>query len=154
MSLDTNLIIYAFDPAAGSKSALARRILKAAAVAELVLPLQVLNESFAVLTGRFAWPRKQARDALDELATDVAIAAPSVELSWKAMRLADPHGLSFWNALIVAGAAEAGCSLLLTEDLQDGREFGAADVGRAIRILNPFSETNAATLSALGFIDE
>lgn len=40
--------------------------------------------------------------------------------------------LAFYDALIVAAAAEAGCPTLLTEDLQHGRRFGE------VTIRNPF----------------
>ncbi len=42
------------------------------------------------------------------------------------------HGLSFWDALVVRSAKQAGCSVLLTEDFQHGREM------EGLRIVNPF----------------
>lgn len=42
------------------------------------------------------------------------------------------HGLSFWDALVVRAAKQAGCGVLLTEDLQDGREIDG------VRIVDPF----------------
>jgi predicted nucleic acid-binding protein len=33
-------------------------------------------------------------------------------------------GLSWWDAMIVASAQEAGAVRLLTEDMQEGRRFG------------------------------
>jgi predicted nucleic acid-binding protein len=46
--------------------------------------------------------------------------------------------LSFWDALIVQAAAAANCTILLTEDLQDG-----LDVGNLI-VRNPFTADNFA----------
>jgi predicted nucleic acid-binding protein len=40
--------------------------------------------------------------------------------------------LSFWHAPVVSAANCAGCAYLLTEDLQDGRDF------EGTRVLNPF----------------
>jgi predicted nucleic acid-binding protein len=37
-----------------------------------------------------------------------------------AIELAVSHRLSFWDAIVLASAAEAGCRLLLSEDLQSG----------------------------------
>ncbi len=34
--------------------------------------------------------------------------------------MAARHGFSFYDALIVASALEAGCTTLLSEDMQDG----------------------------------
>jgi len=43
------------------------------------------------------------------------------------------HRLSFWDALIVRAAAQAGCELLLSEDLNDGQMI------EGVRIENPFA---------------
>ena len=43
------------------------------------------------------------------------------------------HGLSFWDAMIWAVAKEAGATVLLTEDLQTGRELGG------VTFLSPFA---------------
>ena len=51
-----------------------------------------------------------------------------------ALALARDHRLSFYDALIVAAAQEAGCDTLYTEDMQHGRKFGG------LVIVNPFVE--------------
>jgi predicted nucleic acid-binding protein len=47
----------------------------------------------------------------------------TAETHAQALALARDHGLSFYDALIVASALEAGCDTLYSEDLQDGRRF-------------------------------
>jgi predicted nucleic acid-binding protein len=49
-----------------------------------------------------------------------------------AVKLARGGTLSFYDALIIA--ADAGCRVVLTEDLQHGRKFGA------VMVENPFPE--------------
>lgn len=39
------------------------------------------------------------------------------------LALAERHGFSTWDAMIVASALLAGCDVLWTEDLQDGMEI-------------------------------
>jgi predicted nucleic acid-binding protein len=39
----------------------------------------------------------------------------------KASRLRTQHQFSYWDSLIVAAALEAGCSVLYSEDMQDGQ---------------------------------
>jgi len=51
-----------------------------------------------------------------------------------ARTLAEAHQLSFYDALIVASAIDAGCDLLYSEDMQHGRAYGE------LRIVNPFFE--------------
>jgi predicted nucleic acid-binding protein len=46
---------------------------------------------------------------------------------------------SYWDALLMATAAEGGCSLILTEDLQDGFMLGG------VEIHNPFARGGGLT---------
>jgi predicted nucleic acid-binding protein len=52
----------------------------------------------------------------------------------QAVKPARDNSLAFYDALIVAAAADAGCRALLTEDLQHGRKFGG------VTIQHPFLE--------------
>ena len=47
----------------------------------------------------------------------------------------DRFGLSWWDALIVGAARVAGCSYLLTEDLQHNQDLDG------LRVANPFRVT-------------
>ncbi len=49
-----------------------------------------------------------------------------------ALRVASAGRASYWDALLLATAAEAGCTAILTEDLADGTALAG------IRIINPF----------------
>jgi predicted nucleic acid-binding protein len=42
------------------------------------------------------------------------------------------HGLSFWDSLILHAARKAGCSVLLSEDMNHGQKI------EGVRIINPF----------------
>jgi len=57
---------------------------------------------------------------------------PSSDLYSQAIDLQGRAAISFYDALIVAAALKAGCTRLLSEDLQHGQTFGA------LRIENPF----------------
>jgi predicted nucleic acid-binding protein len=81
-----------------------------------------------------------ADDEGDELDTDrarclVAGASRGLVARSPSSRL-ELHGrtqLSWYDALIVAAALEAGCETLYSEDLQDGRQFGD------VTVHNPFA---------------
>lgn len=148
-AVDTNVVIYALDPQAGPKCGRARALLTAPSL-DLRMPLQVLGEAFVVLTRKQARSARMAREALASLLTLFpTIALTSTALS-TAMRLHERHAIPFWDAQLVATAAEHGCTALFTEDLQDGRHFGKRDVANPLRIVDPFVEANAPTLAALG----
>jgi len=53
---------------------------------------------------------------------------------------------SYWDALLVATAAEAGCGLILTEDLADGGKLGG------VEIHNPFDSAGGLTEGTRGLL--
>jgi predicted nucleic acid-binding protein len=127
---DTNVLIYAF--AAGDRrSARAEALLAEGGV----IGVQVLNEFTNVTLRKLGWDWPQI-DA--SLAVIVELTAPvrplTAEIHAQAVKLARGNPLAFYDALIVAAAADAGCRVLLTEDLQHGRKFGG------VTIQNPFLE--------------
>ncbi len=65
---------------------------------------------------------------------------PSYSLFRHALDLSGSSGFSFYDSLIVAGAIECGSDVLLTEDMQGGREV------EGVTIRNPF--TAGSTLLA------
>ncbi len=56
------------------------------------------------------------------------------QLALLAARRSMTSRLSYWDALIVESALEAGAGMLLTEDLQHGQMFAG------LRVVNPFRE--------------
>jgi predicted nucleic acid-binding protein len=53
------------------------------------------------------------------------------------------HRIAFWDAMLCATASRAGLHYLLSEDMQDGRRFGA------LTIVNPFRPENAALIDRI-----
>ncbi len=143
-SLDTNILVYALDANAGDRHVLAARIVEQAVRCECYLTLQSVSEFFAVVTRKRLVSRAeaiaQARDWLDMFRTVPA----SVDAVRSALDAAASGRASYWDALLVATAAEAGCTAILTEDLADGALL------HGVRILNPFAgdalSPEAATL--------
>jgi predicted nucleic acid-binding protein len=127
---DTNVLVYAQQ--AGAKADRARALFTAGGK----ISVQVLNEFTSVSR------RKQGRDwnAIAEAVSDVLTMvdpplALTLDLHAAARALADDHRLSFYDALIVAAAIEAGCDILYSEDMQHGRTIGR------LAIVNPFLES-------------
>jgi predicted nucleic acid-binding protein len=60
---------------------------------------------------------------------------PSLELLTAALKIKKDIGYSFYDSLIVAAAAQAGCNILYSEDMQHGQLVAG------LRILNPFLNT-------------
>jgi predicted nucleic acid-binding protein len=125
---DTNVLIYAF--AAGDRrSARAEALLAEGGV----IGVQVLNEFTNVVRRKLGWEWPQVDAALTVITELMEPVRPlTADIHTHAVRLARSSALSFHDALIVAAAADAGCRVLLTEDLQHSRKFGG------VTIQNPF----------------
>jgi predicted nucleic acid-binding protein len=133
--VDTNILMYAHDSAAGEKHARAKAL-----VEELwesrsgAVSTQVLQELAVNL-------RRKARKPLDARATRDIIAD---YLAWhvvvnggdsilEALELEARYQLSFWDALVVQAAQVAGAEILYSEDLSDGQRYGT------VRVKNPLT---------------
>ena len=132
--IDTNILVYAYDASAGAKHLAARQIL-----ADLwnsgcgVVSMQVLEEFFVTVTRKLPKPLdlSRAREiVIDMLKWETATIDGDTILD--AIDLHRDHGISFWDSLILAAAASAGCTLLYSEDLSSGR------IVARINIKNPF----------------
>jgi predicted nucleic acid-binding protein len=124
---DTNILIYAYSTDA--RRARALNIISAGGV----ISAQVLNEFTNVLR------KKQKQDwvvieaALQSLRFRFPDVLPlTIDTHAAALTLARGHGLSFYDALILASAVEGGCDTVYSEDLQHGRSFGQ------LAVINPF----------------
>ena len=129
---DTNVLVYTDDRGAPSKQ---RRALELVAEHRrsrtAVLSLQVLQEYFVTVTRKLQIDVRTARRKV-ELLSEFDVAAPEVSDILAAIDLHRLHGINFWDALIVRSAKQAGCSVLLSEDMQGHREIDG------VRIVNPF----------------
>ena len=142
LALDTNVLAYAEGVNDAERRAQALDIIGRLPQSSVFVPVQSLGELFHVLVrkaGRSAAAAREAvlgwRDAFELIET-----SPTVLLA--ALDLAADHQLAIWDAIILAAAAEAGCRLLLSEDLQDGFTW------RGVSVTNPFSASRHALLDA------
>ena len=132
--VDTNVLLYAYDPSEAAKQPIARDLL-----ASLwdqhggVLSTQVLQEFYNAATRKLPLPlsRDEAREVVDLYrAWPVVTIDPALILA--ATRVEEAQQISFWDALIVEAARVAGAESLVTEDLQHGQVIDGVEV------LNPF----------------
>lgn len=147
VAFDTNVIAYAAgverSPDDAAKIETSRALLRRlGGRAALVAPVQVLGELYVVLT-RSGASREEARDTVLRVAEAFSVAASSNSAFLSAVDLASLHKLQFWDALIVNAAAEAGCTLLLSEDMAAGFAW------RGTVVVNPFAPSPDERLTRL-----
>jgi predicted nucleic acid-binding protein len=140
-TLDSNILVYSVDGSAGLRREAARQIVLAAARLDCWLTFQAISEFYAAVSRKRIVP-----DALAaELAADWLTAFRCVPVSEPAVRAALSNAAagraSYWDALLVATAAEAGCTLVLTEDMANGAVLGG------VQIHNPFAEDGLTELT-------
>jgi predicted nucleic acid-binding protein len=98
----------------------------------LIQKLLDLNEdSFVTVTRKLQVDARIARRKV-ELLAEFDVATPDVPDILAAIDLTRLHNLSFWDALVLRAAQQAGCGVLFTEDMQHAREMDG------LRIVNPF----------------
>lgn len=128
--LDTNIIIYAYDRDAGRKHEIARNLMIDLWNGDgAVLSTQVLQEFYVTVTKKIALPL--APDTAREIIADLLtwnVVANDGEAVLEAIDLQIGAKISFWDALIVVAASKGGADILVSEDLADGRKFGAVMV--------------------------
>jgi predicted nucleic acid-binding protein len=125
---DTNILVYAF-AADDPRSARAEELIADGGV----ISVQVLNEFTNVTRRKLKWDWEQIEASLAVIEELLGVARPlTASLHTKAVGLARDSKLSFYDALIVVAAMEAGCELLCSEDFQAGQKFGA------VTVVNPF----------------
>jgi predicted nucleic acid-binding protein len=126
---DTNILVYAQQ--AGGKADRARALLAGGGK----LSVQVLNEFTAVMRRKQDKEWREIGEAISDVLALVEPPRPlTLDLHIAARALAEEHRLSFYDALIVVSAIEAGCNVLYSEDMQHGRTIGG------LAIANPFLE--------------
>lgn len=135
--VDTNILVYRFDPRDIRKQARARTILRDGLEHGTVfVPHQALIEFVAAVTRPTAdgplLPITDAWHELENYLTSYPVLYPSAELLRSAVRGASLHRLSWFDAHLWAYADTYGLDEILSEDFQHGRLYGT------IRATNPF----------------
>jgi predicted nucleic acid-binding protein len=134
--VDTNVLVYARDPSEGDKHLRARDwVAHLWTAGSARVSNQVLNEYYVTVTAKVPH-----RLSADEARADVrrlmewgplVVDGSTIERAWA---IQDATAISYWDALIVASAAESGCERLLTEDLHHDQ------VMDGVRVVDPFVE--------------
>jgi predicted nucleic acid-binding protein len=143
IALDTNILAYGEGVNDVEKRDAVLELLDDLPQGSTVVPVQVLGELFNVLVRKARRSRTEARDALLAWRDTFPTVETTPEVMLAAVDLATDHQFSIWDAVILAAASQAGCRLLLSEDLQDGFTWGG------VTVVNPFAAPRHLLLSSL-----
>jgi predicted nucleic acid-binding protein len=141
--VDTNIIVYRFDPRFPQKQRIATDLLRRGlADGSLRLPHQAVVEFVAattrpVINGEPLLEPDEARREAEELLAQFDVLYPNESLVRTALRGAAAYGLSWFDAHLWAYAEEFGMSELISEHFTHGRLYGA------VRVRDPFVDLHA-----------
>jgi predicted nucleic acid-binding protein len=131
--VDTNVLVYANDSAAGGKYYVASELVERLSLDRKgVVSTQVLAEMYSVLTRKLRIQAEEAENILQSL-EHWPLHQPDHASLIRASQLHRRYQVPWWDALLINSAIELGCSTLWTEDLSDGQQFGP------VTIRNPFA---------------
>ena len=126
---DTNVFVYALlqdDP----RSDEAEKLIAEGGT----VSVQVLNEFAAVVRRKIKMPWDEVRFAIENIKSLCPNPLPiTVQTHQEALAIAEKYGYRIYDALVVASALEARCTILYSEDMQDGQV-----IDRRLTIRNPF----------------
>lgn len=126
--LDSNVLVYAFTT--DVRAVRAQELLERGCI----ISVQGLNEFTNVARRKLGMTWQEVRGALAAIWTLCrAILSLDLDAHIDVLRIAERHGYGIFDALIIAAALRADCSILWSEDMQDGLV-----VDSRLRIVNPF----------------
>ena len=143
VALDTNVLVYAEGVNGADRKRAALTLIGRLPGDAAMLPVQALGELFNVLVRKAKRNTEQARAAILSWRDVFPLIPTSPTVMLKAADLAAHHQFGIWDAVMLSAATEAGCRLLLSEDMQDGFTWGGTTIA------DPFAPTPHPLLHGL-----
>lgn len=138
--IDTNVLVYRYDPRFPAKQRRAAELLRAGIRdGSLRVPHQAIVEFVAATTRRagrsvpLLAPADARREA-EEMLTAFHVLFPDEQVLRLALMGSATYGLAWFDAHLWAYAEHYGIGEILSEDFQDGRRYGS------VRVRNPFGD--------------
>ena len=133
--IDTNVLVYAEASDEPAKQRVALDLLKQLfETTSGVLSTQVLQEYCNVAIKKLKLPAAHIRAQLD-LYEQFEVVQVTPAIIRAGLDLHQTRSVSFYDAIVLASAQTAGCSVLLSEDMNAGELVGG------VRVVNPFLDS-------------
>ena len=96
--------------------------------------VQVLNEFASIARRKIGLAIPEIREILAAVRSACTVQILDLETHDLGLDIAERHGYSIYDSLIIAAAFCAGCRRLYSEDLQDGQTVGGVSISNPFRI--------------------
>jgi len=122
--LDTNVLLYAYDPADRGKQRIAQHLVRQALAGDILVSTQVLAECAAVLLHKIspAAAPKQLKVILNALAP-IRVVLPDPDIVRRAVEAHAEYGVRFYDGMILAAAERGQCRRIWSEDFNAGQKY-------------------------------
>lgn len=143
VGLDTNFLCYADGLDDDLRRNRANKLLLCMPAVEIMIPLQVIAEFYRVMVRKRIVPDEDVEKHVFVWADFYSTIEANYNVISDACDLRRKHKLQVFDAIILSACALAGCSILLSEDMQHGFQW------RGCTVVNPFRDPIHPLLSAL-----
>ncbi|MCC7210622.1 MAG: PIN domain-containing protein [Candidatus Brocadia sp.] len=128
--IDTNVLIYFISSEEGKKTKAKEVIFSSQ---EVFISSQVISEFISVCFSKELLGLEEIITLVNDLIEALQLSSVEESTIKKALQVKKNSKYSYWDSLIIASALENNCSILYTEDMQDGQV-----VDGNLTITNPF----------------
>lgn len=136
--IDTNVFVYLFDETDDEKRRRAETIVyRALADGTGCISFQVVQEALNVVIRKLDATPANARQLLDDVLLPLWRIDPSPSLYRRGLHVQTRYHFTFYDGLIVAGALEAGCRTLYSEDMQHSQRIAGLTIVDPFRVSDP-----------------
>ncbi|MEZ0327833.1 MAG: PIN domain-containing protein [Fimbriimonas sp.] len=130
--VDTNVLFYAVDGREGAKQEIAIRLIgDLLQSSQPIISAQVVHEFLINIIRKLGLSPEQALTHCAGL-REFALAPTTLDTARESLLIMGSASLSFRDACIVSAAAQSGCKVLYSEDLNSGQTIAG------VKIVNPF----------------
>ena len=122
--LDSNVLIYSYDPRDSRKQEIAQKLVLRAIQGEVLASTQVLAEFASTLLHKMT-PAARLDDVkavLDTL-SPIKLVLPDEGIVRRAVEARAAYGIHFYDGMIVAAAERGECERIWSEDLNSGQKY-------------------------------
>ena len=129
---DSNMLVYMMDASEPQKQAKARALFsECIANNSAVISTQCLQEFYNVTANKLKQDKLNIKKIIHNYSEHIPTVQISPSLIEKAIDISIQTQFSFWDSLIVSAASYTKCSILYSEDLNDGQ------IVEGVKIQNP-----------------
>lgn len=131
-TLDTNILIYSIDRQAGKRHQRSIELIEEMSQHDCVLTLQALSEFYSAVTRKGKMPRDDAEAQVNDWMILFPVVNAGPGILKRAMKTVSDHQFSFWDAMLLETAVQAGVTRFFSEDMQHDRLW------KGMSIQNPY----------------